>query len=344
MTVSLDTPVTVLISANGSGKSNILRALELVGHTVDGELQRHVMSSGGERGGQHGSQPHADDTVLLSETLFELGEPAGHGGKHGHAGTPGGADPTSPLLNSTDRTESALEQWSHDNRLARAVYTVLTQCRVFHFDSSHIGSSMLGRYSVSDGLSLHSDGSNVAAVLYRLKHHDRDRYLGIVRAVRVTAPFFDDFVLEEEHGHVIVRWRQTGVDSVFPASALGSGTLRFMCLAVLLRQPNLPAVIVLDEPEIGLHPAAIGYLAELMRSVGEDRQVVVATQSPTLLGHFDVEDVVVVNRELGVTSATRLSRQDLEFWLDSYSLPELWDMNVLGGGPTYADVAVRHSF
>lgn len=154
-----------------------------------------------------------------------------------------------------------------------------------------------------------------------------------MRAIRAVAPFFDDFVLQPVHDTVQLRWREQGLDGVFPGSALSSGTLRFICLAVLLQQPDPPATIVLDEPELGLHPFAIHQLADLLRGAAVDRRIVAATQSVTLLGQFGVEEIAVVDRIAGATSVSRPDVAELAAWLDDYSLGDLWEMNVLGGRP-----------
>jgi predicted ATPase len=110
-----------------------------------------------------------------------------------------------------------------------------------------------------------------------------------------------------------------------------------MALIALLQQPerDLPDVLILDEPELGLHPYAIEVLASLIHSASRHVQVVVATQSVSLIDRFEAEDIVVTNRSDRETSLKRLSSGELAEWLETYTLSELWEKNVLGGRPSH---------
>ena len=147
------------------------------------------------------------------------------------------------------------------------------------------------------------------------------------------APFFRDFVLEEEQRKMRLRWRQFGVDGEFGADALSDGTLRFICLSTLLLQPEPPSLVVLDEPELGLHPYAIVVLADLLRSASSRCQLVAATQSVSLVNQFGIEDLVVVERSDGGSTFARRSEDDLAAWLEDFSTGDLWEKNLLGGRP-----------
>ena len=94
-----------------------------------------------------------------------------------------------------------------------------------------------------------------------------------------------------------------------------------------------PSVILLDEPELGLHPYAITMLASMVKTASVETQIILATQSPILLDYFEPEDVLVANRVDGSTQFTRLSASELEVWLKDYSLGELWEKNEIGGRP-----------
>jgi predicted ATPase len=188
---------------------------------------------------------------------------------------------------------------------------------------------------IADNRSLHPDAGNLAAVMLRLRDGDRARYQRIVRTIKQVAPFFRDFVLEAELApdRVRLRWQQEGSDTVLPADALSDGTLRFICLAALLGQPELPGLIILDEPELGLHPFAIVQLAGMLRAVTQESQVLLATQSVTLMNQFEVADLVVVERQDGASVFDRPDPEQLGEWLADYSLGELWEKNMLGGRP-----------
>ena len=127
--------------------------------------------------------------------------------------------------------------------------------------------------------------------------------------------------------------RERDSDAYFNAHSMSDGTLRFVCLATLLLQPTLPETILLDEPELGLHPYAIRVLAELLQSASATTQVIVSTQSVSLVNQFSPEDLLVVEREAGNTVFKRPKSEDIQNWADDYGLGDLWEKNVIGGRP-----------
>ena len=192
--------------------------------------------------------------------------------------------------------------------------------------------------SLNDNRFLRPDGSNLAAFLYFLREKHPEAY-GLIRGtVQRVAPFFDDFQLEPARlkpDSIILEWRHKNSDAYFDANAFSDGTLRFIALATLLLQPEKyrPSVILVDEPELGLHPYAITMLASLIKQASTKTQVIVGTQSPLLLDHFRPEDVLVANRVEGSTQLTRLESSKLSTWLEDYSLGQLWEKNEIGGRP-----------
>ena len=164
-------------------------------------------------------------------------------------------------------------------------------------------------------------------------------YNRIVDAVRLIIPFFDDFRLDVqrlgEAEKVRLSWSQKGSDFPMQPYHLSDGSIRFICLATALLQPDPPSTIIIDEPELGLHPAAIVVLAELIQAASKQTQVIVATQSPALIDQFGIEDIIVVNRENGASTFKRLKEAGFLSWLEDYSIGELWEKNVISGGPVY---------
>lgn len=211
----------------------------------------------------------------------------------------------------------------------------LRGCRVFHFHDTSRNAPVKQQAYTADNKSLHSDAGNLAAILLRLRANDRGRYQRIVRTVKQVAPFFRAFVLEPELApdRVRLRWQQEGADTILPVDALSDGTLRFICLATLLGQPELPGFIILDEPELGLHPFAIVQLAGMLRAASRESQVLLATQSVTLMNQFELDDLIVVERQDGASVFDRPDPGRLSEWLAEYSLGELWEKNLLGGRP-----------
>ncbi len=218
--------------------------------------------------------------------------------------------------------------------VASCIVELLAGCRVFHFHDTSRDAPVKQQGPVADSLSLRSDAGNLAAVLYRLQTERDPAYRRIVGAIRQVAPFFRDFVLRPTpEDRILLRWRQVDSDVVFSANQLSDGTLRFICLATLLLSPELPKLVVLDEPELGLHPYAIVQLAGVLRSASSRGQVVVATQSVTLMNQFELADLVVVERRDGASVFSRPDAELLQDWLAEYSLGELWEKNLIGGRP-----------
>ena len=153
----------------------------------------------------------------------------------------------------------------------------------------------------------------------------------------MSCPFFDDFILEpNKDENIRLNWRQKGLkDYPMRPSQLSDGSIRFICLATALLQPNPPSTIIIDEPELGLHPEAIGVLAELIKLAATRTQVIVATQSPLLLDQFAIDDIIVARRKDGASTFERLKQEDYEHWLEDYSVGELWTKNVIEGGTSH---------
>ncbi|WP_201013818.1 AAA family ATPase [Candidatus Methanomethylophilus sp. 1R26] len=171
-----------------------------------------------------------------------------------------------------------------------------------------------------------------------VKKSHPDSYSDIVRAVRLVAPYFEDFVLEpnaENNEIILLRWKQVGLDEVLGVNQLSDGTIRFICLAVLLLQPPelQPSAIILDEPELGLHPYAISLFSELVHRVSADKQLIISTQSAELLDYFDADDIIVAELTSDGSKYSRLSSEKLRDWLDEYTLSAVWKKNVFGGQP-----------
>ncbi|RCK79048.1 MAG: hypothetical protein OZSIB_0390 [Candidatus Ozemobacter sibiricus] len=192
------------------------------------------------------------------------------------------------------------------------------------------------RWNVEDNRWLKEDAANIAPFLLRLRENEPRCYRRIVETIRLILPFFADFELDPENGRLLLKWRERGSDLVFDASQAADGMLRVMALVTLLQQPesDLPHVLILDEPELGLHPFAINVIGGLVRAVATHVQVIVATQSSAFLDCFEADHVVVVERKGRETELKRLEANSLNEWLSEYSLSEIWEKNIFGGRPT----------
>jgi predicted ATPase len=212
----------------------------------------------------------------------------------------------------------------------------LESYRVYHFHDTSDTAAVKGTCDVEDNRVLHPQAENLAAFLYWMQQKQPDHFANIQDTLRQIAPFFQEFRLAPSklnESKIRLEWKEKGSDAYFNASSFSDGTLRFLCLATLLLQPQLPAVVLLDEPELGLHPAAVALLADLLSSAATRTQVIVATQSVTLVNQFEPESVWAVDRADNQSVFRHLSQQDMAAWVDDYGLGELWEKNILGARP-----------
>lgn len=341
--------LNVVIGPNGSGKSNFIGAFSFLHAIREGQLQDYVSRAGGAEKVLHFSSritrevfvrvsfqervnqyditlvPTASDSLLpsleyvyfwedkekYSEPYFELlpryGQEAGI------------SNPKA--VKTADWIRAHLGSW-----------------RLYHFHDTSFSSPMRKTADVNDNRFLRPDASNLAAFLHFLSQKHETSYSLIRSTVQRVAPFFDDFTMAPEAlnpDKIRLEWRHRGSDAYFDAASLSDGTLRFIALATLFLQPEQlrPSIILIDEPELGLHPYAITMLASLVKQAAARTQVIISTQSSLLLDHFDPEDVLVADRRDESTQFSRLDPKQLAHWLEDYSLGQLWEKNELGGRP-----------
>jgi predicted ATPase len=331
-------PLNVLIGANGAGKSNFISLFGLLRHLIEGRLQVYVAQSGGADALLHfgrkttsklkleltlGEFGYAVELVPSNaDNLFFLAE---------HYGDP------NETWTSAGHSESRLLTELHAPRVPpKKILLRLQGWRVYHFHDTSASAKVKQTGDLGDNEALRADASNLAAFLFLLRTKHPENYRRIVSTIRLVAPFFDDFRLRPSpfnEQKIQLEWSERSSDAYFNAHALSDGTLRFICLATLLLQPDLPSLILIDELELGLHPYAIQVLAGLVRSASEKTQVILSTQSVSLVNQFAPEDLVVVDRSDGASVFRRLSAEDTKDWLEGYSLGELWEKNVFGGRP-----------
>jgi predicted ATPase len=339
-------PLNVLIGANGAGKSNFIEVFRLLHEIVSQNLQLFVARSGGADRLLHFGGKVTEEILL--DLDFEQNAyhcrlvPAVDGSlifayERMSFEIPGNVNRFNVIQGAGGQRESALKEelekhWKELHDVAAA----LQDLKVYHFHDTSPSARVKQVGDVDDNVALRPDAGNLAAFLYRLQVNDPGTFRNIVDTVRLVAPFFGSFDLRPDRlnpRQIKLEWKEKGSDTYFDAHALSDGTLRFLCLATLLLQPAPPTTILIDEPELGLHPYAITVLADLLRSVAERTQVIVSTQSVTLVNQLSPEDIVVVDREGRESVFRRQSSATIESWLDGYSLGELWEKNVLGGRP-----------
>lgn len=346
-------PLNVLIGANGAGKSNFISVFRFLNQLVSGNLQLRVGQAGGaDQLLYYGSRTTDRLEIALR---FEVGAGLFNGYRCSLAPAAGDTllfeNETVYLhdVGSNSRVEKAIGSGRLESKLpvvagaqpsvARHAYDAMQSWRIYHLHDTSDTARVKQTGDLDDNRFLRPDASNLAAYLYYLHEKHSQHYRNIVDAIRLAAPFFDDFTLRPNplnSAKIKLEWRERESDAYFDAGSLSDGTLRFMSLATLLLQPvdHLPELVLLDEPELGLHPYAINLLAEMLRSVSEQRQVIVATQSVTLVNQFEPEDIIVVDRRDGQSVFEHLPTDAIDTWLEEYGLGDLWEKNVLGGRPT----------
>jgi predicted ATPase len=340
-------PINVLIGANGSGKSNFIEVFSLLHEIEEGRLLDYVRKAGGAEQLLHfGSKVSKEIEVQISigrgkhqyslalkptefDDLYRARE--GHTSPDGVKLVDPRDDPLRPQPRIPDISKADDESYSF-------LRDYIGRWRLYHLNDTSTLSPIRKTSQLRDNAFLRADGSNLAAFLYLLKEKSPQSYSLIRRTVRRVAPFFDDFLLKPDplnEETIRVAWKHKNSDQYFAASALSDGSLRFIMLTTLLLQPEklLPSVILVDEPELGLHPYAITMLASLIKRASVKTQVILSTQSSLLLDHFEPEDVLVAERLHGATQLRRLESSQLESWLEDYSLGQLWEKNELGGRP-----------
>ena len=345
-------PLNVLVGANGAGKSNLLNLISLLTAIVNRHLQRASQVEGGADALLHlGSRVTREllMRIVLAGDEFEIGLVpttddrliVGHeeirewGGGHEAVISTGGSTNQESGLRSfgTSSDDPLFPPWN----AARRVVRFLASITPYHFEDTSSVAGVRRRGGINDDEHLRPDASNLAAFLHRIRVTHPDHLRKIRDVVRLAAPFFDDFKLRPiptNPDMIQLEWTQQGTDYPFRPSQLSDGTLRFICLATALLQPDPPAVMMFDEPELGLHPYALTLLATLFHEAADGpAQVIVSTQSATLLNEFDAEDVVVVERANGASTFRRLDPAALSEWLADYAVGDLWQKNLFGGRP-----------
>ncbi len=338
----LSSGLNVLIGANGSGKTNFLRFFELLGHMSDTNkgLQSYVAARGRAdaflfRGMKVTQQLSAHLKFGLNEYKFAL--------KAADDRSLFFAQESAPFhgkwLTENDQGSGHLESYilKHPNTAAKKwVGETIRDWRVYHFHDTSPSAPVMGLCNIVDNDVLHGNAANLSAFLMKMASTEETmpHFLRITETVRQVAPFFGEFVLKEVTlGQTQLLWKDRFSDLLYYPYQLSDGTLRYICLATLLLQPKPPATIIIDEPELGLHPYAIKLLASLLHEAAESAQIIVSTQASLLLDELTPEQVIVVNQRNGESILERQDPEKLASWLKEYTLGQLWEKNELGGLP-----------
>ena len=341
--------INILIGANGAGKSNFISIFSFLNNLSRGKLQSYISKQGGTGRLLHFGAKETSfmrislhigivdycvsftpnlnqDSLLIEDEIIDLGSDRINL-QHTKKESALSITPATPKIVIDERTKVFLDQ-----------------CRVYHFFDTSDYAGFKAMHKVSNCHYLEKDGANLAPFLYSLKKSEIEQYrlayYQIVTAIKSVAPFFHDFYLEPDgegpNANIILRWEHSEHDVPLSASMLSDGTARFICLATLIRQPEdmMPSTVILDEPELGLHPDSIAVLAEMIKNVSNRTQFIISTQSVELANYFKPEDFIVVEEIKGSSSFRRLEKEPLEVWLEEFRMGELWTRNLIGGNPT----------
>ncbi|MCY4166211.1 MAG: AAA family ATPase [Gammaproteobacteria bacterium] len=342
----------VMIGANGSGKSNFMRFFDLLSWMLRSrKLQEFIHKQGGADDQLFGGSKRTSviDAGLgmrtesgLNEYRFTLAYAhpdrfvfTDEKYRFSKAGL--GTEASWKHLGSSHTEANILEE-RDTVTTANVIVSLLNNCAVYQFHNTSDFSNFNKRWDADDSNFLRSDGGNLAAVLHRLEQEDIKRYELICNQINRVLPMFDRFAIEESYGKVSLRWKAKWTEKTFGAHLTSDGSLRFFALVTLLNLPPemLGGVVLLDEPELGLHPAAVNLIGSMVKSVAEERQVIVATQSPLFVDSFSLDEILVLEMREGRTELRQLERDDYRNWLegdDSFTAGELWQKNLLGGRP-----------
>lgn len=340
----------ILIGANGVGKSNFIGFFNFMRKLVEKELELTVAQMGGANKvlyfGKKTTQeieisllftPNGykatlipddqDGLIFKKEIAYFFGDTIGYFG-----GT------KSYDLQNVGNKESKLPNQAHTASAKGHIVRYINDWKVYHFHDTSKSSPMKQPSRVNDYDSLAVDGHNIAAYLYYIQQNHEQTYRKIVKTIQRVAPFFHDFILKPDIANedmIRLRWKHKGSDLYFDANDLSDGTIRFICLTTLLLQPNLPTMILIDEPELGLHPYALQILASLFRVASKKTQIIASTQSVTFADFFDIEDIIVVDTKENATTFSRIDTEKYAEWIEEYTVGEMWQKNLIGGVPCY---------
>ncbi|MDM1093172.1 AAA family ATPase [Myroides odoratimimus] len=327
-------PINILIGANGSGKSNFLSFFNFLKEIYKQNLQQYVALNGGTDRFLHKGNKVTTDIfgqVYLGNNNYSFFLKEGEGSFVFLNEGIGYLDSIFDIASYGSEARIKIDNSYRSNYIRDYLDSIIK----YHFHDTGKQSPFHHTSSIdSDKFVFYEDGRNIAAFLYNIKEEYPKHYNLIVRTIQSVAPYFSDFYLQpDENGNIRMIWTSKYSSTTYSSRDLSDGTIRFIALTVLFMQPKLPSTIIIDEPELGLHPFAINKLSGMIKSVSKKgTKVILATQSTDLISYFEPEDIITVDQIEGESVFKRLDSVNLKEWLDTYTIDDLWKRNIINSG------------
>ncbi|MDR0843550.1 MAG: AAA family ATPase, partial [Acidobacteriota bacterium] len=286
--------LNVFVGANGVGKSNLLAFFRLLHALMEDNLSDYILKNGGVgdllfNGRKTTAEMSFETRFGLCSFRFKIKPGADDESfavtdeaRYYEYGTTGWWE-----LGSSENGKSMLvreiKRGDSDAKHSRPVYDAICSWKIYHFHDTSATAPMRHAEIVQDNEALRPDAANIAPFLLRMREEEVATYREILNTCRIVVPYLDDFLLKpKKYGaaeKVSLTWKTKGTDYPMQPYQLSDGSVRFICLVAALLQPTPPAAIIIDEPELGLHPEAIRLLGELIKNAAKRTQLIVATQS-----------------------------------------------------------------
>lgn len=330
-------PINILIGSNGVGKTNFISFFKLINIIYEQRLHNYTMQNSAERLFHYGLKQTSElkGYLAFGDNAYEVRLQARDNGSLFIAEERSYYQSSPFNVSNIDESQIKNSSTYRD----RWLRDYLQSYKIFHFHDTSKGAPLRSSANINDNRYLKTDGSNLPAFLFMLQEKYPKTLRRIELTIRSVMPYFGNFSLAPsllDESQINLQWSDIeNNEKYFDANDLSDGSIRFIALATLLLQPTLPKVIIIDEPELGLHPTAIVKLAGMIKSVASRGcQIIVSTQSVNLINNFDAEDIITVDRKDKQSTFNRLNNDTLQHWLNDYSLGELWTKSIINGQPT----------
>ena len=369
-------PLTFLVGRNGSGKSNFLDALRFVADALNSSLDHAVRARGGiddvcKRPDKTITQP-GHFSIRLDFTL-----PDGSTGYYAFSiesrsrGRYVVQTEECRVQRAQDKTPGAYFRVDNgkitdtsvkvapaavNDRLYLVNASGLPEFRPVYDAFSRIGFYNLNPDIIRDlqypasGDMLMQDGSNLTSVFKQLSSDVKkniEEYLAVIVPgvhrvhARKCGPKerlqFIQYVAENKHS------------LIFYSNNMSDGTLRALGILVALFQGNQKAgervtLVGIEEPEIALHPAAVGVLLDALRDASHKTQVIITSHSPDLLDNkdLDVDSILAVEAHGGNTAIAQVDEASRSVVRDLlFTTGELLRLDQLQPDPASVSAALK---